>query len=199
MKIVESLRDLAVHANVDLILRERGKIVERREGHNVFTLTGRNLLSKLLAWQTISGTDIPYTNRRTRWIGVGSGLQLEVTTVSSLNIPLLVTPTDFIVPIQTVEFPTSTSVRFIREFGTGEITISGTPVTVTEAALFADVNPANMGGTEDVGYLGPVPPNPPSTTLDPTEGANPPIAYKAFEGLTKTVDFTLEIKWEFRF
>jgi hypothetical protein len=194
MRIIEDLRDLTLMANVELLLRERGKLIERREGHNVFTVTGRNLLSKLIAWSTIAGTDIPFTHRRTRWIGVGIGSLLEVTTVSALAQPQLVTPTNYLVPLQTVEFPTSTSVRFIKEFSTSEINVLGTPVTITEAGLFADVSPGNAGGTEDVGHTLPT-----DTTLDPTLGTNPPIAYKSFEGLTKTVDFTLEIRWDFRF
>ena len=199
MHIIESLKDIGVVSNVELVLRERGKIIARRDGHNVFTVTGRNLLSKLLAWQTISTTDIPFTHRRTRWIGVGKGSQLEVTTVSSLVNPVLANSTDYLVAVQSAEFPTSTSVRFIKEFGVNEITTTPTPVVVTEAGLFADVNPANMGGTEDVGHAGPCPPNPPSTVLDPTSPSNAAICYKAFEGLTKTINFTLDIRWEFRF
>jgi hypothetical protein len=192
MRVIDQI--LGIESNVEFILRERGKVRERREGHNVFTVAGKNLLSKLMPWSFIGTTDVPYTNRRVRWMGVGIGSQLEVTTVSAINQPVLVTDTDYLSAIQSVEFPTSTSVRFIKEFGTGEITIVGTPVTITEAALFADVSPANMGGTEDVGYSGVS-----STTLDPTAVANAPISYKVIEGLTKTVDFTLEIRWEYRF
>jgi hypothetical protein len=115
--------------------------------------------------------------------------------VSGLVTPALVTSTDYLVTVQSVTFPTSTSVQFIREFGLSEITVAGLPVTVTEAGLFADVNPATAGGTEDVA----VDPGTIDTTLDPSVSTNPPIAYKAFEGLTKTVDFTLEVRWEFRF
>lgn len=196
MKFTEDLRDILIEANMWACMRERGKLVPGsiREGHNVFTVTGRNLLSKLLSWQTIGATDIPFTNRRIRWMGVGIGSQLEVTTVSSLAQPALVTSTDFLVPIQTSEFPSSTSVRYLKEFATNEITIAGVPVAITEVGLFADVVPANMGGTEDVGHT-----NPTDPTLKPTVGSNPPVAYKAFESITKTSDFTLEIRWELRF
>lgn len=186
--------DIEVNSNVEILLRERGKIIERREGHNVFTVTGRNLFSKLISWQTIGATDIPYTNRRVRWMGVGIGSLLEVTTVSALAQPQLVTPTDYLVPIQSVSFPDSTSVRFNKEFGTGEINVLGTPVAISEAGLFADVVPANSGGTEDVGHTLATDP-----TLNPSVANNPPIAYKSFGALTKTIDFTLEIKWDFRF
>jgi len=196
MNIVSRGPDIVVNANVMLQMRERGKIVRgsRREGHNVFTNNGRNLLTKLLSWQTIDATDIPYTNRRTRWIGVGTGSQLEVPSVESLHQPHLVTPTNYLVEVQTVAFPSPTSVSYSREFGYSDITVTGAPVTVTEAGMYADVSPANMGGTEDTGFGVPT-----DTTLDPTVGSNSPITYKAFEGLTKTIDFTLEITWIFRF
>jgi hypothetical protein len=196
MLLIDNLKDIGFESNVHAFLRERGKIVpgSHRRGHNVFTVAGRNLLSKLIAWQTIAATDIPFTHRRARWMGVGIGSQLEVTTVSALAQPALATPTDYIVPIQSVDFPTSTSARFIKEFGSAEITITGVPVTITEAGIFGDVSPANAGGTEDVGHTVATDP-----TLNPAVGTNPPIVYKSFEGLTKTVDFTLEIRWEFRF
>lgn len=188
--------DIHAEANLWMCLRERGKIVpgSLREGHNVFTIAGRNWLSKLCAWSTIGVTDSPFTQRRVRWIGVGTGSLLEVTTVSALNVSSLATPTDYIVPIQSTEFPSATSARFIKEFGTNEITTTGVPVRVTEAGLFADVNPASGAPTEDIPVGGGI-----TTTLAPAVGSNPPVAYKAFEGLTKTVDFTLEVRWDFRF
>lgn len=193
--------DIAAIGNFAALMRCRGKLVvgSRREGHNIFTITGRNLLAKLAAWQTIGATDVPYTQRRVRWIGMGSGSQLEAPTVISLNQPVLATTTQYLVALQAVEFPTSSSVRFIKEFPLGEITTSNTPVTVSEAGMFADVNPAEPGnpndGFEDVAHD----PGSVDTILNPALGSNPPIAYKAFEGLTKTVDFTLEIRWDFRF
>jgi hypothetical protein len=68
MRITESLKDIALESNVELIMRERGKLVGKRDGHNVFTVTGRNLLSKLISWSVIAGGgDTPFTHRRTRW------------------------------------------------------------------------------------------------------------------------------------
>jgi hypothetical protein len=112
MRITENLKDILVHSNVDLFLRERGKLVSSRAGHNVFTVTGRNMLSKLISWQTFAAVDIPFTNRRIRWIGVGIGSQLEVTTVAALNQPVLAdSGGNYLSAIQSAEFPTSTSVR----------------------------------------------------------------------------------------
>lgn len=190
---------IEVRANLWACMRERGKLVpgSLREAHNVFTTTGRNLLSKLMAWQTIAATDVPYTNRRPRWIGAGVGSQLEVSNVVSLAQAVEAdTLGNFLMPITSPQtFPSSTSTLFIKEFATNEITLTGTPVPVTEFGLFADVISASTeGGTEDAEVGGGV-----TTTLDPAVATNPPIAYKAIETLTKTVDFTLEVRWEFRY
>ena len=193
--------NIAVTANFYAQLRCGGKVVpgSLREGHNVFTSTGRNWLSKLVGWYNVGVTDQPFTRRRVRWIGVGTGAQLETESVSSLVTPVLASSSDFLVPIASVEFPDSSSARFIKEFSLNEINVVGSPVTITEAGLFVDVNPAVTGaltdGTEDV----PHDPGSVDTTLNPSLTVNAPVAYKAFEPLTKTVDFTLEVRWDFRF
>jgi hypothetical protein len=193
--------DIGIESNFYACLREGGKIVtgSRREGHNIFTSIGRNWLSKLVSWQDIGSFDTPYTRRRVRWIGVGSGSQLEVESVNSIANPSLITSSYYLVAIQSVEFPTSTSVRFIKEFALNEISFIGTPVTLTEAGLFVDVNPADTGalsdGSEDLAHE----PGVVDTTLNPALSINAPVAYKSFEPLTKTVDFTLEVRWDFRF
>jgi hypothetical protein len=200
MRIEEHIRDIDVHSNVDIILRQNGKRVGSRSGHNVFTITGRNLLSKLLAWSTLGSNDLPFTNRRVRWVGVGTGSQLEVTNVEALVEPAYITAGSYLASIDSVSFPDSTTVRFIKEFSTSNINIGvgGAPITLTEAGLFADVSPAlynladHRDGLEDTAKPG-------GSTLDPSIGTNPPIAYKAFEGITKTTDFTLEIHWDFLF
>ena len=193
--LVEGVGDILLRSNFTALLRERGKIVpgSHREGHNVFTVTGRNWLSKIAAWSSLSA-DTPYTERRVRWIGVGTGSQLEVTTVSQLATPVITTASSYLVPLSTVTFPTATSVRHSRTYGTSDISTTSTPVVVTEAGLFVDVDTTDLAGTEDSAVGGGV-----DTTLDPTVSTNPPIAYKAFDPITKTQDFTLEIRWDFRF
>lgn len=198
---MRTIEDVAVLSNFYAVMREGGKVVpgSHREGHNIFTTTGRNWLAKLTAWYSTALGDTPFTRRRVRWIGIGRGSQAESASVSQLATPVLVTVTNYLAPIQAVEFPTSTSVRFIKEFLLNEITVSPTPVVITEAGLFADVNPAVTGtstdGSEDVPIdLGVV-----DTIFNPAISTNPPVAYKSFEPLSKTVDFTLEVRWDFRF
>lgn len=188
--------DISIQANMELFLLERGKIVpgSRRVGHNVFTTFGKNWLTKLMSWQTISAPDVPFTNRRMRWVSLGTGSQLEVETVTQLSSAILTYGVNYLAALDAVEFPTSKSARFIKTFGLSEISITSTPVSITEAGLFADVVPANAGGTEDNGYSGPTDP-----TLNPGVANNPPVAYKAFEPVTKTQDLLLEVRWDLRF
>lgn len=192
--------DILIEGNIRALMRRNGKMVpgSRREGHNVFTSTGKAWLTKLMAWSTIAGTDIPYTNRRIRWIGVGSGTQLESANIGTLAVPVLVSSTNYLSVLDLVEFPSTGVVRFIKEFNLSDISILGSPVRVTEFGLFADVSPALLGvgndGSEDVPHDAGVV----DTVLNPTLGVNAPVAYKAFEALTKTVDFTLEVRWDFR-
>lgn len=192
--------DIEVQANFYALMRARGKVVPGsvREGHNVFTSHGRSWLAKLMGWSYIGGTDIPFTNRRIRWIGVGSGSQLESSNVSGLSVPVLSTATDYLLPIDSVEFPTSSTIRFIKEFRLSDITITGAPVQVKEMGLFSDVSPALAGGGNDGSEDVPFEAGLVDTILNPSVGTNPPVAYKSFEALTKTVDFTLEVRWDFR-
>jgi len=190
---------IAAMANFEVFLRDKdGRVVPEsiRRAHNVFTTTGRNWLSKLCGWRTLGSPDEPYTNRRVRWMAVGTGSQPEVTSVTSLQTPTLFLGSDYLAPISSVSFPTSTSIRFTRVFGLTEVSISG-PVVLTEAGLYVDVNPYNFvtGGEGFEDTVAPVG----TSVLNPEIGTNPPAAYKNFDPITKTQDFTLELRWDLRF
>lgn len=192
--------DILIEGNIRVLMRCGGKVVSgsKREGHNVFTSTGKAWLSKLMAWSTIAGTDIPYTNRRVRWIGIGSGTQLESANIATLAVPELTTSTSYLAVLDSVEFPSTGIVRFIKEFGLSDISILGSPVRVTEFGLFADVSPALLGAGNDGSEDAPHDAGVVDTTLNPGLSVNTPVAYKSFEAITKTVDFTLEVRWDFR-
>lgn len=189
---------IEVRGNFVALCTERGKYVQgsKREGHNVFTTTGRDWLAHLVPWATIGTPDVAYTQRRLRWMGVGIGTQLEVEGVTSLDTPTLATATEYLVPLQFASFPEPKAMTVIKIFGPTEISHSGFgPIPVTEAGLFVDVFPAStFGGTEDGDLLPTI-----DTTLNPIVAANAPVAYKTFEAINKTADFNLEIRWTFRF
>lgn len=167
-----------------------------RVAHNVFTDVGRDWLAHLVVWSTIGSPDVPVTNRRLRWIGVGTGTQLEQASVSALNEPVEADEDgNYLLPLQTHDFPALKTVRVFKEFTTTEISTSTNPVVaVTEAGLFVDVHPvSSIGGVDDsaVGLE--------DTTLNRQVASNALVAYKTFDVINKTQDFNLEIQWELRF
>ena len=172
-----------VEANIELWLTERGKIVpgSRREGHNVWTLTGREYLAQImspaLGWSGRPG--------KVNYMGVGEGSQPEVASVDQLAAGLLYTPGAYLKAITGVIFPTSpaTSAAFTIEFTELEINDGLAPKEVREIGLFTS-------DTWSGGVLVPMP------TSTPNQA---PVAYKTFEPLTKTEQFRLSVRWEVRF
>src|SRR5688572_24229521 len=64
--------DIVVKSNLFLTMRERGKIVARREGHNIFLDYGREWLAGLIAYASFS-PDVAEDDRRVRYMGLGIG------------------------------------------------------------------------------------------------------------------------------
>ena len=192
--------DFQVESNfwAALVLPKTRRVVKSsiREGHNVFTTVGRDWLSRLVVWNVIGSPDQPVTSRRLRWMGVGTGTQLEVEGVTSLVAPVLVDQSGhYIAALQTYDFPATGRVRVYKEFSTGEISTPGNPVVaVTEAGLFVDVFPVStLGGSDDSAIGGE------NTTLNRSTQFNAPVAYHTFNAINKTADFNLLIRWELRF
>lgn len=195
---------ILVEANFSLICRERGKLVQgtRREVHNVFTDVGRDWMAHLVAWKTLSDPDVAYTVRRVRWISFGTGTsQLEVAAVTQLETAVAYDDAgNYLAALGTSEFPSGTekTVRFVREFSTTEISLAAAPsVALTEAGLFVDgydISDSAFAGDDDAPFSGGE-----KTSLNPQVAANPPIAYARFEPVTKVQDFTLQVRWDFRF
>jgi hypothetical protein len=154
-------------------------------------------LAHLAAWQTLGAPDIPFTQRRVRWAAVGTGTQPETVNVTQLNTPALVSPGIYLGAINGAEFPALQRVRFFKEFTESEISLPGLGlpvVPVTEVGLFVDVYPASTGGGVDDAATGAF-----DTTLNPATATNPPVSYKTFDVISKTVDFKLEITWDYIF
>lgn len=203
------LANIHVEVNFFATLRDRrtGRVVDRRERHNVFTDVGRDWLAHLVAWSTLGDPDSPVTNARVRWMSVGTGLtQLEESSVIQLEVPTRIDDSgNYLVALQASEYiaPASPSgrpaMRFKKEFSGLEVsTVTNPVVPISEAGLFVDVYkadapPVGIGGAVDVPASGL------NTILDPTFATNSPVAYARFEPLTKTQDFIFEILWDFRF
>ena len=191
-KIVEAHKSApAIQGFFQAETRERGKLVAHTEGFNVWTLTGREYLTELIALQAAAPRTV-YREDRISYIGLGSGSQSEEAGVTSLVDPIPYSPGEFMAAVAApATFPasaassTKTAVRFIREYGLSEISL-GYDVVLTEAGLFTDGNP-----DDDWALNAP-------TGIDGS-GDRAPMAYKTFEPITKTTQYTLRVIWEVRF
>lgn len=188
--------DPMVEGRVHIETREGGKRRQVSEGKNIWTLTGREYLAELIARSARSGTSTTFRDDRVSYIGLGIGSQAEVANIESLVDPVPYISAEFLAPTQTPAlFPASgtgtpiTSVQFVREFGTDEISFGTIPsaVVLTEAGLFTDGNPDEDWSVELL-----------NTTFAGASG-RAPVAYKTFEPITKTTSFTMRVIWEIRF
>lgn len=171
-------------ANFEILLRDlSGNIVPGsvRSGHNVMTSSGIDLLAQLVAWSTVDSVDVPFTQRRARYIGVGAGIQIEDRDVVSLVSPLQVTAGVYLKTLSASlnVFPIVTSATLKAVFSPTEVTYSLPAVTVSEAGLFFDCSPGGV--------------------LSLSSPSNAPAFYKTFEPLVKLNSFSMEVTWELRF
>lgn len=191
------LHDLVKHGaeikgHLHYELREGGKLRQEFDGFNIWTLTGREFLAEKIALQAWSPRTL-FRDDVVAYIGVGSGAQAEVSEITSLVDPVPYKTGEYLAAIDApAEFPTSgtsttnTSVRFVREFAQGEISL-GYNVVLTEAGLYTDGDPDNDWDTD-------------STPTDfSTAASRAPVAYKTYEPVTKTTQFTLKVVWDVRF
>ena len=74
-----------MRANVRIEVRERGKLMEIREGHNLFLFHGREWLAELISYSQFD-PDVASRVDRIRYMGVGVGSKQQG------NIPLATTP-----------------------------------------------------------------------------------------------------------
>lgn len=183
---------------VRTLCRERGKIVpgSRREGENIWTNTGREYLPMLMSYE--AGGTTPYRQDRMAYLGVGTGLQTEDTSVTSLVQPVPYVFGVFLAPLDhnATDFPlspTRTTVRYVRVFAEDQLTFGATTsINISELGLFTDGNPANGWG------VGP----PPTGRLTGISSAlqQAPNAYKALpEAVEKTNALEFQVEWEIRF
>lgn len=179
--------------------RENGKIVpgSHRDGKNIWTLTGREFLARLMSYAAYS-PDEAARNDRIRYLGFGVGTTPEVSSVSQLVSPIAYTASSgglFLaeLAIPTYPFQTSgsfgTAVRYTREFSETELSTSGS-VLLTEAGIFTD---GSATASPD-----PFEPGTRDLTLAQAQ-FQAPMGYKTFEAFRKTQNMIISCFYEVRF
>lgn len=213
-------------ANVRIEVRERGKLMEIREGHNLFLEHGRQWLAELIGLQQ-QDPDIGERDDRIRYMGVGVGGKQQG------NIPMATTPpvttlypagydpnattgNEYydqypIAPfISTLERPIKMSGSTTQPYPTappGDVWLIDEPefiithLSLTEATFHGRI----MGGTSMLGGF--------FTALPLSEAAlftkelsvskyipySPAVAYFSFDTIQKTFTNDLEFIWSVRF
>lgn len=203
--------EVEVRSNLELTVRDRGKIVDRRVGHNIWLNLGREYLAQLISYDSFSPLT-PTRNDRVRYMGLGIGGTRQLVQAGTM---LSAVTTAY--PGSNAQVDTNPAVTIIER----PVRLSGS----------SDAYPGQGG---DV-WLGQVqaPPERPTTTQVTfsrlfisnevsygtfttvplsevglfTSAANPNVynntsgfvAYDTFDTLSKTSAFELEVAWTIRF
>lgn len=207
------LRDtIQVKQNLELTLRERGKIVERRTGHNIFLDLGREWLANLVSFESF-GPDVPFRNDRIKYMGLGIGgnrqLAAGVGNIASIppmsvSYPGTNNQTDVDPSVTVLERPVRVSgseSTYPGVSGDAWVGIIGSadPLSVVNQVTFRRVfvqTEVSYGSfikvpLSEVGLF--------TSAADPENYQNNPVAYDTFDTLTKTTAFELEVVWTLRF
>ncbi len=200
---------IEVKQNLIITARERGKIVARREGHNIWLNLGSEYLSQLIAYKSF-GPDLTERDDRVRYMGLGIGGTQQLAPATANNPPI--SPPYVGTNNQTDTDPTVTYLeRPVRLSGSdtaypgltgdvwvGQIQAPATHDGVTHTTfkrLFtaAEISyvPFLSVPLSEVGLF--------TSAADPNIWRNNPIAYDTFDTLSKTLAVESEVDWELRF
>lgn len=183
---------ISVEGWVNIVLRTAaGKVVNKVEGHNIWTNTGREYLTQLMSIETAGSPGVGYRNDAIAYIGVGTGTQIEDVGVTALVTPVEYNTGLFLaaldVPPTFPLTPSLTTVRFHRTFLENEITIvPASTADITELGLFTNGGPSSdySAGSRDLTFA--------------SAATQAPAAYKSFSPLQKTDQLQLDVSWEIR-
>lgn len=209
MRFIETIQ---VKNNLKLTMRERGKIVGRREGHNIWLDIGREYLAHLIALASY-GPDVPQRNDRIKYMGLGIGGTRQVAPGVANSPPMSVAYPG--TNLQTDQDPLVTRLeRPVRIAGstTGPTdpysptdtwlgTIQAPPLHTTAT----EVTFRRLFALSEVSYLTflSVPLSEiglfTSLAIPIGQPYNQPVAYDTFDTISKTGAFELETDWTVRF
>ena len=203
---------IEVKSNLSLIMRERGKIISRRDGHNIWVDLGREYLAKLIAYATFS-PDVPEIDDRIKFMGFGVGGTRQVAP-GVANVP----PISTAYPGTNAQADTDPTVTALERPVrlSGSTTAPGDPYDPTDVWLGRIQAPAQHVIPTEVTFRRLFIPTEVSyftfTTVPLSEiglftaAANPVgqpfntlVAYDTFDTLSKTLAFDLEVAWTVRF
>jgi hypothetical protein len=199
---------IPVKSNLRITMRERGKIMARREGHNIWLELGNEYIAQLIAFQSF-GPDTPVRNDRVKYMGLGIGgtAQIALPTANSAPISPPYTGTnlqDDVTPIVThIERPVRISGSTSAYPGLAGDQWVGQIQAPPDLSTSGDVVFRRVFTNEEVSY-GPFLVVPVSEVMlftssaDPENYQNTGIAYDTIATLAKTSASAIEIEWTIR-
>jgi len=206
------LETVPVRNNLKLTARERGKVVARREGHNIWLDLGSEYLAQLISLVAYS-PDLPERNDRIKYMGLGIGGNRQIAP-GVANTP----PMSVVYPGANSQTDTDPLVTVLER----PVRISGTTTAPTDPYSPVDVwlgtiqappvhNSARevtffrLFGQTEVSYSSftsvPLSEIMLFTSIATPIGQphNTGMAYDTFDTLSKTGAFELEVEWSVRF
>jgi hypothetical protein len=201
--------DIEVKYNLELTTRERGKLVDRREVHNIFLDLGREWLAQLVSYQSLS-PDVPFRNDRLRYMGFGIGGNRQIALDKANNPPIsppysgtnAQTDTDPLIttierPVRvvgsTTPYPGIAGDEWVGVVGSADPLTVPTQTTLRRLFTQTEISygPYTSVPISEVGLF--------TSNADPANHQNTMVAYDTFDTISKTTAFELEVVWTIRF
>jgi hypothetical protein len=217
------VEEIEVKSNLTITARERGKIVARRKGHNIFLNLGRIWIPDAISYSSLPAGAVPpptpvtkVDDRGVRFMGLGIGSNLQ--TDSSAGIAPLSThypgtnaQTDAMPEVQRLERPVrltadNPSSPALPPYAADDVwlgqiqapAVKPTPTSVRFTRVFSE-NEVSFGPftrvplTEIALFL-----HSPSSTYVNVYN-NTAVAYDTFDPFNKTSAISFQIDWDWRF
>lgn len=206
------LETIEIKNNLNLVVRERGKVVTRREGHNIWLDIGREYLAALIALVSY-GPDTPERNDRIKYMGFGIGGTRQVAPIIANSPPMSVAypgtnaQTDLDPTVTRLERPVRVSGSTTSPsdpYSASDVwlgTIQAPPIhttanQVTFRRLFTQTEISYSTflsvPISEVGLYT-------SLAVPIGQPYNTPVAYDTFDAIPKTGSFEIEVDWTVRF
>jgi hypothetical protein len=200
---------IEARSNLNIVARERGKIVAKRTGHNIWLDLGGEYLAHLIAYSAF-GPDTTYRDDRVRYMGLGIGGTRQLA-LASANSP----PHSVSYPGSNVQTDTNPALSGLERpvritGGSGVYPGVGTDVWLGQIQA-PPVFPTAKSVTfrrlfvlNEISYA-PFITVPLSEIMLFTSASdihafnNPGVAYDTFDTVSKTSAFDLEVDWTIRF
>jgi len=201
--------DIEVKPNLRITCRERGKIVDRREGHNIWLAVGREYLAKLIAYQSYD-PDVPFIDARIKYIGLGIGGTRQVAPNLANNAPIsppyVGTNVQNDVSLYTLQlerpvrlsgsstnYPGVNGDVWLGRVDSADVSTEANKVVFRRVISQTEVNygPFTTMPLSEIGMF--------IATADPSYMSNAPVAYDTFDTISKTSGITLEVEWSIHF